>query len=449
MSLLLVGVALVILAVVHFLWVAEGRLIFGPETFFLFLALGTYAASAMAASPLSRPYVVFVGCGVAAFMLGTMASKLFFRFGHRRELDAFIAAPWGDDLRGSRLAAVAGLAILSALVTATFFVLLGFYVPYEALRTLVVDGPQVMMVEYNRHRALSTSASGRYLGLGYVSQFKDCLLPLITILFYFRWRLQADRASRRAFFVLLVVTTAAVIGTGSRYHLAFFGASLVMIGLASYMRPLRFSRRQIVLVGGLLMTLLSGLTLMMGSRGIKSLDVPVLWAPYQVIERVFVLPSEQRLLVYEKFLFDQPPQWGMGALQELRIILPGRPSTPPLSSLFHEMLFGSPLGNVSLDTWGSLWYDFHWLGVAVALILGFMMNGYYVWLLRGPKRLSRVVTLAYAGLIFGTATDLQVLILHGFLTCFLFLAVVGFVESLGWLQRWEESRPEASLRARA
>jgi hypothetical protein len=448
LSLLLVGVVLVLLSAVHFLWVAQGRLIFCAETLFLLLALGTYGASALAAGPLGRGYVLYIGCGIAAFLFGTMASRLVFRFDHRRELAAFVDRPWRDDLRGSRLAAAVGLAVLSVVVTATFFLLLGFYVPYEALRALIASGPQEMIEVYRQFRGLSSSAGGAYLGLGYVSQFKDCLLPLITILAYFRWRLGGGRAIRLVFLVLLAVTAAAAVGTGSRFHLAFFGASLVLIGLSSYMRPLRFSRRQMVLVGVLLMTSLSGLTLMMGARGNKTLDLPVLWAPYQVVERVFILPSEQRLEVFEKFLVDQPPQWGMGTLQELRNVLPGRPPMT-LSNRLHELLFGSAAGDVSLDTWGSLWYDFQWLGVPVAFVIGFLMNAYYIWLLRGPKRLSRVVTLAYAGLILGTSTDLQVLILHGFVTCFLFLAVLGSVESLGRLQRREKGRVKARLAAGA
>ncbi|HEX2253253.1 MAG TPA: hypothetical protein VHQ65_08295 [Thermoanaerobaculia bacterium] len=447
-ALLLVGVALALLAAVHFFWVAEGRVIFGPESFFLALALGTYGASAFLAGPVSRPYVLYLGAGIAAFLLGTMASRLFHRFEHRRELAAFTAAPWQDDLRGARCALVVALALFSLVVTASYFYLLGFYVPLAALRTLVSDGPQAMIATYNQLRAATSSAAGAYLGLGYVSQFKDTLLPLITILFFFRWRLQRDRVSRAVFLVLMGCTALAAVGTGARFHLAFFGASLTVMGLAPYMRPLRFSRRQMVVVAVVLMTVLSALTLMMGARGMKTLDVPILWAPYQVVERAFISPSEQRLEVYERFLVEQPPQWGLATLRELRSILPGRlPVT--LSNQLHELLFGSPYGNVALDTWGALWYDFQWLGVLVAFAIGFLMNAYYVWMLRGPKRLVRLVTLGYAGLILGISTDLQVLILHGFLTCFLFLAVLAFGESLGWLQRWEDKRLSDSAPAGA
>ncbi len=123
----------------------------------------------------------------------------------------------------------------------------------------------------------------------------------------------------------------------------------------------------------------------------------MLWAPYQVVERVFVLPSEQRLEVYERFLVNQPPQWGRGSVEALRQILPGRlPVT--LSNRLHELLFGSPQGDVSLDVWGSLWYDFHWLGPLAAAGIGFAMNSYYVWMLRGPKLLLRMVALLVRGL---------------------------------------------------
>ena len=171
-------------------------------------------------------------------------------------------------------------------------------------------------------------------GLGYVSQFKDILLPLITIVFFFHWRLRRKRSSRNLFAVLLVATVLLSIGTGARYYLAFFGAALTILGMAPFMRPMRFTRRQIVALLVLLLVALSSLTLMMGSRGLQRLPVPVLWAPYQVVERVFVLPSEQRLMAYERFLVDQPPQWGRGSLRELRQILPGRSDTSLSRTIF-------------------------------------------------------------------------------------------------------------------
>ena len=445
MTLTALGIALFLLAAVHFVWVAQRRPIVGPESLFILMALGTYVASAVSTSPAAAPYVTYLGLGVAAFILGTFVSKLVLCFEHRRELAAMEQRPWLDDLRGVRLVVVVGIGAVAVLVSVAYFVALGFYVPLEALRTYFTDGAATMMQTYARLRG-ETSIGGAYLGLGYVSQFKDILLPLITIVFFFHWRLRRKRSSRNLFAVLLVATVLLSIGTGARYYLAFFGAALTILGMAPFMRPMRFTRRQIVALLVLLLVALSSLTLMMGSRGLQRLQVPVLWAPYQVVERVFVLPSEQRLMAYERFLVDQPPQWGRGSLRELRQILPGRSDTS-LSSHLHELIFGSPYGNVSLDVWGSLWYDFHELGVLVAFVLGFVMNAYYIWMLRGSKRFLRLVAVAYAGLILGLATDLQVLVLQGFVTCFLFLLAVEIADSVyGAYGSWRRRGRAASDR---
>ncbi len=446
MSELLLGLAVLLIAGIHFWWVAGRRLLIGPESFFLALSLATYAASAVVAGPAAQPYVLYIGFGISVFVFGTMASKMVFGFDHRRELSAFRDAPWQDDLQGRRRRVVLGIAAVAVAITCAYFLLLGYYVPWEALRTYLVEGPEAMRATYAGLRR-GTSSAGPYLGLGYVSQFKDCLLPLVTILFFFHWLLGRRTSSRNLFIGLLVVTVLASVGTGSRYHLAFFGASFCLLGAAPYMRPLRFGRRQALMVLGILMGALSALTLMMGSRGMDTLEVPVLWAPVQVVERVFVSPAEQRLEVYERFLVDEPPQWGMGTVETLQQILPGRlPST--LSGRLHHLLFGSPHGNVSLDVWGALWYDFRWFGLLFAFGLGFAMNAFYVRMIRGPKRLVRVVTVAFAGLILGVATDLQVLVLHGFVTCFLFLASIRIVDALAGLPVHRDERFEDDLEER-
>ena len=84
---------------------------------------------------------------------------------------------------------------------------------------------------------------------------------------------------------------------------------------------------------------------------------------------------------------------------------------------------------MSLDVWGSLWYDWHWGGLLFAGLLGMVFHGLYVLLLRGGKGLVRVVTLTYAGFVLGLATDVQVLMLSGFLTILLFLFLAELVSA--------------------
>lgn len=425
LTLLVLGALLV-----HYLWVAERRWILGPESFFLALAAPTFFATMFAAleagSPES-PYVVFIGCGILSFIAGTGLARIYHRFSHSRELSDFIDRPWRNDLRGHRMALVIAVGLLAICVTALYFYLLGFYVPFEALATFLTSGKQEMMATYSQLRK-QTSAVGTYLAPGYVSQFRNTLLPLVTILLYFRMRARPTLRGRVLFAFFLVSSLLATVGTGGRFALAFFGGSLLILGMSPLLKPLRFSRLQMAMAGLLVLGLLSGLTLMMGARGQDRLGIPVLWAPVQVVDRIFVAPAEERFEVYQQFLEGRAPQLGAATLTELRNILPGRPPMT-LSNRLHQMLYGSPRGNVALDYWGIMWYDFRWFALPLVAIYGFLMHSFYVWMIRGTKRLSRVLILAFAGLIFGLATDLQVLVLRGFLTCLSLLVLLDLMDA--------------------
>ena len=417
---------------IHFLFVAQGRLIVGPESLFLLLGVSTFVATELTvfgSGSYSHPYASFIGLGLLCFVSGTVLSRLVLGFGHRRALEQFIARPWIDDLRGSSFQLVLLMGFLALLVTGAYFYLLGFFVPIQALRTLLTGGEGEMYAVYKELRRAS-HATGAYLAPGYVYQFKNTLLPLVAIILYFRSRVRPSLWSYGLFYLFLASTVFALVGIGRRYPVAFFAASFLIVALARYMAPFRFSRRRATALVVLAVLILSGLTLMMGTRGMeKAVDHSLLWAPVQVLDRAVSGPAQEKVIVYELFLEDKAPMWGRGSLQQLEVLLPGK-SEFNLANELHELVYGSPEGNVGLDFWGTLWYDFHWWGLVPAFLFGFACNLYYVRLLRGPKRFVRVVTLAYAGLILGLATDLSGLVIKGFLTCLIFLFVVSFVRLL-------------------
>lgn len=419
--------ALLVGLLLHHLFVAQGQFILGPETFFLIMNTGAFLATMYAAGEndtISHPYVNFIGAGLISFILGSAASRFLLRFHHASDLNRFLSKPWVNDLNGLQFYVVLAIGALSLVVTVVYFYALGFFVPYNALQAGLSAGPDSMALTYRELRR-STAVAGTYLGVGYVAQFKDCLLPLITLVLYYRMKLRESFSSRLLFLLFLLSAVLATVGRGARFALAFFGAAFFIIGVSRLMTPLRFTRRQALFAGGAFFLGLVVLTLMMGSRG-QDLRIkqPFWWAPYQVLVRVFISPAHERLAVYDLYLQDEPPLWGDGALEELQTILPGRRAYT-LSTDLHELLYGSRGGNVALGVWGNLWRDFQWWGIAFAFPIGFLFNSFYVVLLRGPKRFLRVVTLLYAGLILGLATDLQVLILRGFVTCIVFLGVIS------------------------
>jgi hypothetical protein len=419
--------------------VAGGRPVFGPESYFLLIGFGTLGATIHAAGTFLHPYVLFMGWGLVAFLLGVLSFSRWADFDHKEELRAFCERPFDRHLGRRQRDALLALGILSLLVTVAYFLLLGSFAPLAAALSFLESGAEGMMRTYNEVRR-SSSATGRYLAPGYVAQFKNCLLPLITLVLFFEQRGNSRSQGRWLLRLFLLATILGLVGTGARFGLAFFGASLLALGVAPFMGPSRLRPRSVLLIGVAALLGLTAMTLMMGARGQKTLGVPVLWAPVQVIDRVFVSPSHERFRIYEEFLDRQPPQWGRGALRELENILPGR-AQYTLTNRFHEMLYGSPNGNVSLDFWGSIWYDYRWWGLGVAYLLGVGMHAFYIWMIRGSRTIYRMTILGYAGIVLGLSTDLQVLILRGFVTS---LALLWLLEMVA---RLSVVRSRAAMRA--
>lgn len=421
-SAVVVSIAVVAALIAHFFVTGGGRLIIGAETLFLGLAACTYhttlETSMATASSEGMRYALFMGSGILCFVLGTITANGIARFDHRRELDAFVARPWLDDLRGVKRGYVIVVAVVAVAVTVAYFVSLGTFVPWGALRALLRGGPTAMMTAYAELRA--STRAGAYLGLGFVIQFKDVLLPLVAVLFFVQYRLRPRALPRYPYLLVLVAAMLGTVGTGSRFALAMLGVLFFLIGIAPYMAPARLTRRQGVAVALIVITLLSTLTLMMGARGRETPFRSFLWAPYLVFERVCAGPAGERLILFERFLAHQEPQLGAGTIDALRIALPG-PSEYTLPNQLHEILYGNPNGNAGLDVWGGLWYDWQWGGLLFAFALGMLFHAGYVALLRGRKGLIRVVSLTYAAFILGLASDLQVLLLRGFATVLLFL----------------------------
>ena len=418
--------------VLHVLLVARRRLILGPETLFLGLAVGTYlatlAASIRSGSLDGMRYASFIGLGIVSFVLGAVVANLLLRFDHRRELDAFVARPWLDDLHGAIRSLALFIGAVAVAVAVAYYVSLGAFVPLMAFRAFLQSGTAAMVTTYNELRA--STRSGTYLGLGYVVQFKDVLLPLVASLFVVQYRLRSPLRSLLVASTFTIAVLAVASGTGGRFALAMVGLLFLALGVAPYMRPAQLTRIQNLAAGVVLVAALTGLTLMMGPRGQQGPFESILWAPYQVLERVCVGPARERLIVFEWFLSGEEAQLGSAALEGLGIALPG-PSEYNLPNQLHELLYGGATGNVALDVWGGLWYDWHWKGLGIAVGLGALFHGAYVLLLRGRKSVVRVVALTHAGLILGLAPDLHVLLLRGFATVHIFLLLATVVCVVG------------------
>lgn len=420
----------------HIALAAKWRLARGPQTVFLFLSAGTTLATIVAADMSNAAhveYVLYLQCGLAAFVIGTIVTVVGMRFDHRHELREFESRTWQLEIKGRQYAIVLVTTFVCLTVAAIYYVRVGYFVPWEAARQIAAGGDLLAVARVYSELRREAHQTGAYTAPGYVMQFKDWLLSLMVLLIYARMRVRRTLVLRLGFGVIFLACVLGLIGTGRRQGLVFFLGSFLFIGTWRSIAPFTFTRRQTALVSVVLLCVFGALTVMMG-REAGGTWGGIIQAPIALLNRAFVVPAKEHLLLLTQFLYTVPTQWGMGWASSLVGVLPGRQTG--LANELHALLYGSEYGNVGLNAWGSLWYNFRWMGVVLASGYGAALQYYYIMMLRGRKSDIRVITLSYTGILLGLSEDPYRMLLNGVMTLTLFFVAADIIRRLrGGLHR--------------
>lgn len=275
---------------------------------------------------------------------------------------------------------------------------------------------------------LASYTGENYLYPGYVNQFKNTLLPALTVVIV--GYLYSIHSRYRHVVAALLTTTAVVfiLGTGQRGAFVTFAIALVLF--VRYSHPEAFRRRFVVLlIISLPIFLASTFALgrsstQLSSAGSGAGRVGVLLQ--EVVFRIFGSNQESAIAGF-RYIYNLPNQQGADWLISLRGLLPGVTGSTLDNEIF-AYLYASDRGNAPPSIWGSAFYNFGFVG-ALAVAAG--IAGVLVFLARRytpHEPMNSLTLIGYVGMVTVLATwvaGTPVTFLNGGLVVYLGLYLVG------------------------
>ncbi|KAA0918902.1 O-antigen polymerase [Dietzia sp. ANT_WB102] len=263
---------------------------------------------------------------------------------------------------------------LSALVSVAYFQAIGYNTLLVSLESFL-SGADVDVATLR----IESYSGSRYLFPGYVNQFKNALLPALTIVLV-HWLIQSKSPLRYvAGPVAAAFAALMLLGTGQR------GASILAALMVIAYLFNSFGRRALRYVAAFFtafVPLLFVATLANGRTDISQNQSP--------LQAVGALADQlqQRVLVDNQFsginafhyTHSFPTQHGLEWLQSLKGLLPGVEGSN-LSHAVFEMTYGSDRGTAPPSLWGSVHYNFGVIGtILVPIILAAIFVAASAWI---------------------------------------------------------------------
>ena len=251
--------------------------------------------------------------------------------------------------------------LLSAVVTIAYYQSVGYNTFASGIRGLFNGSGSV---DYTAMRLDSYNPS-RYLYPGYVNQFKNTILPslsLVVSLYLYKTR---DIRRNIVVVALAILSIFALLGTGQRGPFVQF-VLIAITFLFLFERKSFFRRAAIIGLATTPLFLLATLLLNRSAQALKS-DSGItakLGTLGQEMLRRFFQDNQFSGQMGFRFTYGQPTQNGREWLQEALGILP-RNSGSPLASEIYASLYGTDRGTAPPSLWGSVFYNFAWPGVIV------------------------------------------------------------------------------------
>lgn len=255
------------------------------------------------------------------------------------------------------------LLVVAIAITAAYYAAVG----YSAFFRGLVDGFTGADSDIAGLRLDSYSGS-RYLFPGYVNQFKNALLPSLTVLAITYWAAYKKRRSI-ATVALCIIATLGLIGTGQRGAFVLF-MGVVTIYLVTINRG-TIPRRYLALGGAAFLVIIIVTTFALGRAALQanasifdhagaSLD--------QFVLRIFTANQSSGVIGFRYIYHLGPLYDGSEWAQSLAGILPGERGSDLQNRIF-EIRYGSDRGTSPPSIWGSVYYNFGPVGVALAPVV--------------------------------------------------------------------------------
>ena len=271
--------------------------------------------------------------------------------------------------RPSRL--IWALVIVSVAITIAYYQAVGYNNLLLGIKGLLTG----TTADYTTLR-LESYSGGKYLFPGYVNQFKNTILPSLTLVVSLYLIKTRNRWRYLVAAPLVLVSIYGILGTGQRG--AFILFSVTILVFIYFFDRRRFLRRATI-TAALVAPLVLVVTYMLG-RSAASLardsgPFEKLWTlTIEIFRRLFYDNQYSGQQAF-RYTYSQPIQYGREWYQSILGVLPNNSGSPLAHEVF-EYVYGSDRGTSPPSMWGSVYYNFGWWGILaipVALAVGFQM----------------------------------------------------------------------------
>lgn len=309
---------------------------------------------------------------------------------------------------------------VSLAATIAFYVAAGANIFVQSVISLLSSGQRLEGAVEIRE---SFYAGDRYFAAGYVGQFKNLLLPLLTAYLTLRYVLTRRQRDLAATAILIPASLAGILGTGQRGAFVAFVLMALTFGFAALSQ--RAGRRFAIVLGGMGLMLFAAATFFLGRGVLASGAVRqdnLSGVLIEVWQRAF-WGNQASSVAGFRYVFDHSIGWGLDWARSFtallpRNIFPDKP-VPELSADVFAMLYGSRAGTAPASMWGSVWFSFGPFGIpVVAAALGVLFHRVHFQALSGPKVLGRLGVWSAISILLGTwaAGGPETLLNQGILT---------------------------------
>lgn len=284
-----------------------------------------------------------------------------------------------------------------------------------AVKSIFSDGESNIVSARSEYNKVS--------GIGYISQFRGVILPLLNILLVIN---RKRKKLRTLGFILLPFTVLFLLGTGQRGQF-FIIACIVLLNVFLQGKYLGFKIKwlRIVVAGIIAFALFSILSV--ANNRVSSGDTNIVVGVFNAFIKRIMNDNQSCAVIGFRYIDSLNVCWGRDWAMSFLDLLPGKNSYISMESQIFNLIYGSTNGTSPPCIWGSAYYNFGYFGVTLfPFALGFLYEKCYRSFLDKPK--SQLSICMYSGLFvimgFWIASTPMYLINDGFVTILILLFIL-------------------------
>ncbi len=291
------------------------------------------------------------------------------------------------------------LSVFSIFICGIYFYRVGYNVFIVAIKSLFSDSISNSNIVEMR---LNSYSAGRYLGAGYVYQFRNIILPLITIAIYYLSLNYKNKSLKIYSIITLPLCIVFSLGTGQR---GGFVMCLLMMLLSTFFIK-SIDLKTVVKFFIIFFILFSIISIALGRTSVPTdaSFIDIIWASFNEIIKRVTRDNQGPGVVGFRYIYNYTEiQYGRDWFNMLKDILPGRNNyTPMATRIFALMHGGSTRGTSPPSIWGSVWYNWGPIGILIMpVIIGFAYSYIYNVFVSRKSSIFRVICFSSMFVILG------------------------------------------------